>query len=211
VFPPSIYKPFLCNSNSATQSRESCHPLRAILVDSQGTSEQSPQTIIDYQAPILGNHRRQETGLLQTPANDARDVPKYRNQRRQNFETRSTMASSPRMVRQEPTRSYHRYYSGLSRVSCTAADTSTRSTNTAPEHSPTAGGVWKQLLSIRRIRQFGTKVRYLPLPRTITARTDILQTRCRATRVPQEGVSDGQQGSLLTMVGRRPSPVPGHH
>ena len=37
------------------------------------------------------------------------------------------------------------------------------------------------------------------------------QTRCRATRVPQARVTDGQPGLLLTTAGRRLAPGPGPH
>jgi hypothetical protein len=40
---------------------------------------------------------------------------------------------------------------------------------------------------------------------------DRLQTRCRATPVPQARVTDGQPGLLLTTAGRWSRPRPGHH
>jgi hypothetical protein len=68
----------------------------------------------------------------------------------------------------------------------------------------------KQTAIDRRVRSLGMRVRYRPLPKTITARADRPPDRCRATRVPQDGVSDGQQGSLMTTASRRSSPRPGH-
>jgi hypothetical protein len=46
---------------------------------------------------------------------------------------------------------------------------------------------------------------------TTTLGTTSDQTRRRATLVPQEGVNNGQSGSLLTTASGRPRPVPGHH
>jgi serine/threonine protein kinase len=79
-------------------------PTPVIPVDSQGTSEQSPKTIIDYQAPTPGSppvaRNRLTTDAQQ---NYAGDVTKYRIQRRQSF--------------REPNRSWDRHqgWSGKNR------------------------------------------------------------------------------------------------
>jgi hypothetical protein len=79
-------------------------PTPVIPVDSQGTSEQSPKTIINYQAPTPGSPPVARKRLTTDPQqNYAGDVTKYRIQRQQGF--------------REPNRSWdrHQEWSGKNR------------------------------------------------------------------------------------------------